>query len=409
MGLAEALHRLGGNSLDARQRGRRRRLILQDAAALLSLAGITLALAVVTYFFFYSFRAHRQVLESRWFARGQQDLATGRAQDAVEAFRSALTLSSGNRAYELALAQALADAGRIDEAYAYYSTLLEAKPGDGLLNLRMARLAVRKNYPAEAIALYQAALNGDWLDEGVLRRREVRLELAQYLILQHMPTRAQAELLTAEGNALENSAVMNQIAALLDQAHFLKDALTAYQRAQQHAPSNSPEMLQAFLGEGRVAESLGEYKIARHALERYLIHARQVSSPPEDTSIVEAWFDQLQRMQALDPLPSLPPRQRAQRLLADGSIARHRLRACIAQQSTAAQSTQDAATLAILNSEWKTFPSLRLSQLADDQQKQDSLASLIDQTEIWANQRCGAPTGDDALLLQLATVPNRTE
>jgi len=409
MGFAEAIHKLGGNSLDARQRGRRRRLILQDAAALLSLAGITLALSVVTYFFFHSFRAHRQVLESRWFERGQQDLASGHAQDAVEAFRSALTLSSGNRAYELALAQALADAGRTDEAYTYYSTLLEAKPGDGLLNLRMARLAVKKNDPAEAIALYQAALNGDWLAQGVSRRREARLELAQYLILQHMPTRAQEELLTAEGNALENPAVMNQIAALLEQAHFLKDALTAYQRAQQHASSNSPEMLQAFLGEGRVAKSLGEYKVARQALERYLIHVRSVGNPPEDPAVVASWFDQLQRMQALNPLPSLPPRQRAQRILADGGIARQRLRACIAQQSTAAQPKQDAATLAILRSEWKTFPSLRLSQLANNQQRQDSLVSLIDQTEIWANQRCGAPTGDDALLLQLATVPNRTE
>ena len=410
MGFAGTTRPVSERTLDATQRSRRRRLIFQDAVALLSLAGITLALAVVTYFFFSSFRTHRQQLELRWFARGQQALTAGHAQDAVEAFRSALALSSGNRMYELALAQALADAGHIDEAYTYYSTLLEAKPGDGLLNLRMARLAVKKNDPAEAIDLYQAALNGDWLVEGVERRREARLELAQYLIAQHMPAQAQAELLTAEGNALEDPAVMNQIAALLEQARLSNDALTAYQRAQQHSAANSPERLQALLGEDRVAESLGEYSVARLALEHYLAHVRLVSNPPVKAATAEAALDRLQRMQALDPLASLPPRERAQRLLANGAIAHKRFETCAAQSSNSLQTLiPDAASLTSLAPAWKNFSALRLSQLADNPSMQDSLKSLVDQTEIWTNKLCGTPTGTDALLLQLATAPNRTE
>ena len=157
-----AAHDAATDTLNATQRTQRRRLMVQDAAALLSLLGITLALAILTYFFFSSFRVHRQILEARWYERGQKAVAAGHAADAVEDFRSALALSSGNLTYEMALARALAAAGRTDEAFAYYSTLREAKPGDGLLNLQLARLAVQKKNSAEAIAYYRAALNGDW-------------------------------------------------------------------------------------------------------------------------------------------------------------------------------------------------------------------------------------------------------
>ena len=117
-----------GHPWNAVQRSQRRHLMVQDGIALLSLFGITVALAILTYFFFSSFRVHRQILEARWYERGQKAAAAGHAADAVEDFRSALALSSGNRAYELSLAQALAAAGRTDEAYAYYSLLRESKP-----------------------------------------------------------------------------------------------------------------------------------------------------------------------------------------------------------------------------------------------------------------------------------------
>lgn len=383
--------------------------MVQDAAALLSLLGITLALAILTYFFFSSFRVHRQILEARWYARGQKAVAAGHAADAVEDFRSALALSSGNLTYEMALARALAAAGRTDEAFAYYSTLREAKPGDGLLNLQLARLAVQKKDSAEAIAYYRAALNGDWQAEGVYRRREARLELAAYLLAQHMPMQAEAELLTAEGNALEDPAVMNQIAGLLDQAGFPNDALTAYQRTLQRAPANSTEALQALLGIAKVAEPMGEYTTALHAFELYVTHARSAKNPPEPVNTAEAALDRLQRLQALEPMPSLLPRERAERLLNDAEIARKRFAACNAQQMTEMLTTPGAATLTSLEPEWKKFAHPVAARLASSQPMQQEMESLIDQTEIWTSKLCGPPTGDDALLLQLATAPNRTE
>ena len=398
-----------GHPWNAVQRSQRRHLMVQDGIALLSLFGITVALAILTYFFFSSFRVHRQILEARWYERGQKAAAEGHAADAVEDFRSALALSSGNRAYELSLAQALAAAGRTDEAYAYYSLLRESKPGDGLLNLCLARLAAQKNNSAEAIAYYRAALNGDWLAEGVSRRREARLELAAYLLKQHMPAQAQAELLTAEGNALEDPAVMNKIAALLDQAGFQSDALTAYQRTLQRVPVNSGEALQALLGTDRIAESMGNYTMAARALERYLNHVRSVAHPPESSSVAEAALGRLQRLQALALSPNLPPHQRAQRLAHDAAVAHARFATCSTQQLALMLTAPGAATLTSLAPEWKKFVHPSIARLTVSQPMQDELASLIDQTEIWTNKLCGAPTGENALLLQLATVPNRTE
>ncbi|HEX4021021.1 MAG TPA: tetratricopeptide repeat protein [Acidobacteriaceae bacterium] len=376
--------------------------------ALLTLLGITLALSVITYFFFNSFSAHRRVLEARWYTRGQQALANGNATYAVEAFRSALTLSSGNRTYELALAQALASAGHTDEAIAYYSTLQQAEPGDGLLNLQLARLAVKKKEPAQAIAYYRASLNGDWLTEGVSHRREARLELAQYLLSLRQFVPAQEELLTAQGNSLEDPSVMNQIAALLQQAQDPSDALTAYQKAQQYAQSNSVAMLQALLGESQVAESLGRYQTAHDAMERYMERVHRVSKPPLPPDAAQASLNRLQRLLDLTPLSNLPPRERARRLLVDGSAAHHRFSACNAQLQSSTPPT-DNASLVPLQPQWQSFSNMSLKDLADNQKMQDSLWALINQTETLTSSLCGAPSGDDALLLQLATVPYKTE
>lgn len=416
MGFVDSIRKHASTSMDSTQRSQRRRLILQDTVALLSLFGITIVIAVITYFFFSSFRTHRQVLEQRWFQRGQQAMANGNATDAVEAFRSALTLSSGNRSYEMALANALVAAGRIDEAYAYYSTLRDEEPGDGLLNLQLARLSVKKKDATRAIAYYQAALDGDWRAEGVSHRREARLELAQYQLVLHKPVLAQGELLTAEGNALEDPVAMNRIAALLEQASDSSDALTAYQRASLHAKPNTPARLQALLGESHAAESLGQYRLAAVALEHYLANLHQVLHPPVAPAVVEQSLDRLQRLLALNPLPSLPPRERAQRLLTDGSLAHKRYADCLASlqnmptlDTGATPLATDAASLRALAPLWLPFTKLRRNPLADDLQAQDSLATLINQTELLTNRLCGPPTGDNALLLQLATVPNKSD
>ncbi len=397
------------------QRNLRRKLILQDSLALLTLAAITVCIAILTYFFFHSFREHRSVLEKRWYQRGEEALAAGHPKDAVEAFRSALSLSSSNPTYELPLAEALAEAGRTGEAYAYFSTLHDAEPGDGFLNLQLARLAVRRKDQQQAIDFYRSALNGAWPGQGTEQRLQIRLELAKYLLSLGKTTDAQGELLTAEGNSLDNPSALFEIASLLKQADDPSDALTAYQRVVRHIRASRKQVLQALFAEAQIAVSMGQYKRGTLALDRYsaIIRQHPAGATAEEKHAAFQQQARLQRMLRLIPFYGLQPKQHAQRVLLEAEIAHRRLENCVHQQQSQTQSqdstSPDAAELSNLGSTWKQIGPMSLRQLAGDAAAQQGLIAWVNQTEITTARICGAPSGDDALLLQLAQVPDKTE
>ena len=80
----------------------KRQLIVRDSLAFLTLVLITAALFAITLFLFRSFTAHRADLARQWSERGQAALAQGKAEQAVAAFRTALTYAPGDHADELA-------------------------------------------------------------------------------------------------------------------------------------------------------------------------------------------------------------------------------------------------------------------------------------------------------------------
>lgn len=401
------------------ERLERRRLILQDALALLALTVITIVIAVLTYFFFQSFSQHRRVLELRWYARGQRAMAEGKPQFAVEDFRSALALSASNPQYQLALAEALAAANRTEEAYAYFSSLHEAQPGDGYLNLQLARLAIKRKDPNQAIAYYHAALTGLWHGKGAEQRFQIRLELAKYLMTLGRNTEAQGELLTAEGNSLDHPGQLMEVAGLLHQAGDDTDALTTYRRIETYAAATPAQRLEALRQEANIAESIGQYKRAAQALERYLIRARshrRLVSAAE----LQAAGDQLaalHRLMVLIPFYGLAPAQHAARIRGDAAIAHKRFVACIrnlqpGSASAAAQpavAPSDLAALAQLNQSWEQLSALKPTQLVANPPEQAALMNWVDNAEQLTARLCGPPAGDDALLLQLARTPDRSE
>src|ERR1700742_16247 len=75
--------------LTPEERQQKQRLILRDAAALLSLFAITIVLSFVTYFLFHSFSVHRKELAQRWLSRGESAMRAGQPLAAIEALRSA--------------------------------------------------------------------------------------------------------------------------------------------------------------------------------------------------------------------------------------------------------------------------------------------------------------------------------
>ncbi len=398
------------------ERNLRRKLIFQDSLALLALTIISICIAVLTYFFFHSFREHRAVLEKRWFSRGEKALSAGKPQHAVEDFRSALALSAANPQYELSLAEALAASNRNEEAYAYFSSLHDAEPGDGFLNLQLARLAVKRNDPAQAIAYYRSALTGLWHGKGAEQRFQIRLELAKYLMSQGKNTDAQGDLLTAEGNSLDHPAELLQVAALLRQADDPSDAWTTYRRVELHYGTTPSQLLESLLAESEVAQTLGQYKRAAQALERYLAKSRQHprSSTPQQRQGAEQQLDRLQRMLELIPFYGLPPKQHAARILSGAGIAHKRYISCAAQFQSPNGSIQnlsvdDAAALSSLGTQWTQLSRLEPAQLAKDPALQQNLLQWTNATEKLTAEICGTPAGDDALLLQLAETPDKSE
>jgi Tfp pilus assembly protein PilF len=290
-----------------------RRLIFRDAVTFLSLTAITIVLFVITLFLFRSFQEHRAELAKRWSNRGQAALRENRPDQAVTCYRTALSYAPGEQSYELKLAEALAKANRTDEAYNYFIGLREARPGDGFINLQLAHLAARKHNAQDAINFYRASIYGDWQGDGATRRREVRLELARYLIEQKQPGPAKTELLVAAGNAPDNPDLDVTLATLLEQVGASSDAMQYFQKALVHQPDNQIALREA----GKLAFQRGDYSTALTLLQRA---AREQPGEEENDTLLK----QTRRILQLIPSDTLPSHERVDRILTGREIAKAR-------------------------------------------------------------------------------------
>lgn len=411
--------------LTTEERAALRRLIIQDAIALISLVLIIIVLSGLTYLLFHSFKTHEVDLAHRWKHRGEIALEKGDPKVAIDALRSALAYQP-DRSTEIELAEALAKDGRTHEAVAYFTTLRDSEPGSGIINLQLARLAARQNLQAQAIDFYQTALDGTWEGDGYQRRRDVRLELAQYLIAIHQLTRARNQLLIAAGNASNQPATLLKIAAMLEQCESSADALQIYREL---STRHQPEW-QALAGAGRTAYQLGQFQLALRYLDRALYARAFVSQPSTAQTTIRNMQSTTSQILALYPSTDLTIRERARRILHNVAVARKRFNSCEAPAAAApaAPATPAAATLlppAIqtnplaqtaqanaknLAARWaKVSRNPSLFRLEQNPQMEQTLMQLVYDTEIDAANRCGLPQGDDALLYRIAQAPYAVE
>lgn len=430
-------------------RAARRKLLLQDTIALLTLALIVAVLSVLTYFLHRSFEDHRRELGQRWYERGEIALHDKKPQAAVYALRSALAYAP-NRTTEIELARALAEAGRTQEAIAYFKTLRDQQPGNGIVNLQLARLAAEQHQTTTAIDYYQAALDGTWDGDGYARRRTVRLELAEYLIAEHLDGRARTELLIAEGNAPDQPDWKLRIAGLLEQCHAPADAFNIY-RDLADAP-NAPWA--ALAGAGRTAYNVGMMMVAHDYLDRAQ-HARNFAAQSKaDQQAVLRMNTTSQQLLALYPGTDLSIYERAARVREDVKIARALFESCqapvaaapptqpmtlntpkvstgslplnplakvaakakslllapIPTLSVATDGNAQQASAALLAARWAKVPQpLKLFTLEQNPQLEQTLMQLVYDTEKDAATRCGQPQGNNALLYQIAQGPYLVE
>jgi Tfp pilus assembly protein PilF len=372
----------------------KRRLMLSDSLAILTLVLITCVLFAFTLFLFRSFTSHRAELAQRWSDRGRRALQMNRPQEAIADLRTALTYAPGTRDYELLLAQALGQAGHIDESYNYFLGLWDTQPGDGDINLNLARLAARKGKTADAINYYHAAIYGTWSGDGVARRAQVRMELARYLVAQDALQAARTELLIIGGNTPDDRDRDMILGDLLQQAGDPGAAAAFYQKAIALQPKDP----QALESAARLAYAAGDYRTAHVLFQRAEGVLAQMQPRAQLNPADVELMSNAGRMLQLMPNPGAPVRERTASIVADRAIARQRFDVCSAQLGPNLPMTWQA-----LAPRWSgPDGTSKAPALMRDPARQEAVLRLIYDTELQAQKICGAPTGDDALLLKLA-------
>ena len=354
------------------------------AVVLLILTLVTIVAFVLVSRLVSRFQANEKAIARHVFAHGMQLYLAGNSNSALDDFRTALSYDPGNFEYELNLARALRDSGRLPEAAAYLTTLWTRNPEDGVINLALARLAVRRSNVDDALRYYHNAIYGAWAKDADENRRNTRLELIDFLIKEKAFSIAQAETLTLLQNQPNRPENVLQAADLLMKESANQDALEAYSRVMKSDP-NSPK---AWAGAGQAAFQMGRYRTA----EQYLTKAVELDhSDAASRQSLEIARLVLER----DPfLRRISDAERNRRVVAAFETAGDRLRTCMATPQAV-----NNAELAALQDRWQALrPQLKNMGKQVESDMPDTVMDLVFQIERQTERVCGASTGADLAL-----------
>ena len=277
---------------------------------------IAVVFFVFTHFINAAYQRERATLARQWLQTGDADFAAGNATSAVDAYRAALTYDSTDPATTLKLAEALTRAGQQRQATSYLLTLLQEEPGNGPVNLALARLAAKEGNAADAARYYHGAIYGGWSGQGQAMRREARLELVDFLLDHKAVTDARSELIGLTADLPRDPDIISRVAERFVRAGDDANALALYRDviALRHA---TPATWSAA---GMAAFRLGDYRTA----EEYLARAKNSG----DASVASS-LDAARAVLELDPFDrGLSTSRRIERLGRMLNIAAVRAEAC---------------------------------------------------------------------------------
>lgn len=383
----------------------KRAFVIHDSVTIAVLVVVAALLYGMTSFLFRTFESHREELAIRWATRGKVALGTGKPDQAISAMRIALSYDADNHDYQLLLAEALAQAGPThrEEAINYFVNLWDTQPGDGMINLQLARLARAKGDARSAVDYYRAAIFGMWSGDGVQRRRDVRLELVDYLTERHEYAAARSELLIAAGNTEETESFDLVIAEKLKAAGDTVDAMSYYRKAIDLAPHHRVALSQA----AQLAYDTGDFTAAVKFANRALSARPEKENSGPDQTALETLASNATQMLNLTVSTGLPDSVRIRHVRVASGFAQKRLASCTASATTAGN--VDLSSLQPLEARWQEAEKL---MKAPSQMSADDISlvtELVFDTERKTQQVCGAATGNDALLLQLANTHPASE
>lgn len=353
-------------------------------------------LSVLTVIFFLAvtglsraYHAQREALGNRWFSRGVADLKAKRYEAATTEFRSALLYSRDEYSYQLNLAEALIGLKHTGEASAYLLNLWDREPGNGLVNLELARIAAQLGEIDAAVRYYHDAVYAAWPRGQEGMRRDARLELIDLLLGNKDLGDAQAELIALAANVGGEPAQQKAIGDLFVRAGDYEHALASYRIALRADRHNAAAMA----GAGDAAFQLGRYPLAQH----YLQQAIAVTPDDAQSKYLLQTTDMVLHMDPFRPQILVAERDKA--ILDAFATAGDRLKSC----ALPIASNPGSGPPISLNEEWIVMrPRIRASRLRRDPDLGEKAMDFVFRIERQTSILCGTPTGPDLALLLIA-------
>jgi len=374
------------------ERGTFLRSLPRETILLLCLP-VLAVLFVVTGFAAKIYHSKQRALAAEWYHRGEADLKAGQARKAIEDFGRALVYSRDNRLYQLRLAQAMLAANQVEEARPYLLRLWEQTPGNGTVNLELARLAVRRGAFPEAVRYFHNAIYGEWDETPPRRRREARLELAEFLLKAGDKTAAQSDLIAVAADLPPDPELQTRVGTLFMRAEDYSRALEAFRQAlrldQRHHT--------ALAGAGEAAFQMANYREAR----RYLERAARLN--PQDTPAVQR-LEMTKLILSVDPLErGLSSPERTRRVVRAYQQAVERLRGCAQKRGEALEGQQPMTDLQTAYARaMQMGPRVRETVLRQDSDLLMRTLELVFEIEELTARDCGPPADVDLALLLIA-------
>jgi tetratricopeptide (TPR) repeat protein len=366
------------------------------------------ALTAITILFFAlvsrlvaRFQANEKAIARHVFAHGLAFYQAGDVAHALDDFRTALTYDPDNTQYQLNLARALRDTGKLPEAAAYLTTLWTRDPQDAVINLALARLAVRQSSPDDALRYYHNAIYGAWTSDPDANRRTARLELINFLTQHKAFPLAQSEILGLIQSGPAETQNLLHAAQLFAHIDDPSNALSTYQRILQLDSKN----VAALAGAAQAASLLGRYRTAQQYLQKAL------AENPSDSNTRQA-LETTSLVLAADPfLRRISDVERNRRLLVAFNAAGQRLQACAQTTSIDLSApSQQLNDLPAVEARWMVLkPKLRQLRAATETDLPDTIMDLVFLIEQQTAQQCGQPSGLDLAYLLIARDRNAVD
>ncbi len=348
-------------------------------------------LFVITGFVAKAYHAKLRTIGEEWYGRGEADLVKGRPERAVTDFRNALAYARDDRTYRLRMGQALAAANREDEAQAYLMGLWRDEPGNGPVNLELARLAVRQHDISDASNFYHRGIYGQWDQESLLHRRDAHFEYAEFLLDMGKKNEAQAELMALAAGIPNDATLHSRLGSLFMRAGAYDRALAEFRQALRL----SRGLDEALEGAGEAAFRMGDYQMTRRYLQTYVRRHPDRVAPAHllETANLVVSADPYERF--------LSSEERIRRIMRAYQQAMKRLQQC-AEQMARVRERGKQGLQALEENAQELRPKMRPSTLRRNPDLSETAMDIVGEIEEATARQCGPPVGLDQALLLIA-------